>query len=166
MKRHIAIVSPKIIDFIEYFSPLGKGGDGKAGIGAITLSPFIISWYEMSEMTERHEAIHVHQQQECSFLLSLFLLPLTLLFGWKVLPIILMMWLPFIGPFYWLYGGFYLIGLVKYRNLWKESDLIRASDLGDFAYYRIPFEQEAYDHQTNTSYLNTRKPFAWLKYSV
>ncbi|MHA2020125.1 MAG: hypothetical protein ACW96N_00280 [Candidatus Thorarchaeota archaeon] len=166
MKRHIAIVAPKFLDFLEYFSPLGKGGDGKVGIANITLSPFIISAKPMSEVDSRHEIIHIHQQQECSLLLTLVLLSLTWLLGWWTVPLVLLMWLPLVGPFYWLYLAFYLIGLVKYRNIWKESDLIRATDLGDFAYYRIPFEQESYTNHHSETYIEQRKPFAWIKYKV
>ena len=32
------------------------------------------------------------------------------------------------------------------------------------AYYRISFEKEAYLNEQNGKYLNTRKPFAWIKY--
>jgi len=34
------------------------------------------------------------------------------------------------------------------------------------AYKRIKFEQEAYEHQRNPSYLKNRKRFSWLKYRV
>ena len=31
-------------------------------------------------------------------------------------------------------------------------------------FYRISFEQEAFDNQNNLEYLSTRKRFAWFKY--
>jgi len=56
--------------------------------------------------------------------------------------------------FQWiLYGFFYLYGLIKYRNSKK-------------AYYRIPFEQEAYDNQHDPSYLPSRKRYSWWKYKI
>ena len=56
--------------------------------------------------------------------------------------------------FQWiLYGFFYLYGLLKYRN-------------GEKAYYQIPFEQEAYDHQDTPNYLLKRKRYSWWKYKV
>ena len=55
-------------------------------------------------------------------------------------------------PFYILYILSYLINIVKYKfNIQK-------------AYYAIPFEKEAYTHQENFEYLNTRKAFSWIKY--
>ena len=43
--------------------------------------------------------------------------------------------------------------LIKYRN-------------GEKAYYRIRFEQEAYENDNNLNYLSERSKFAWLKYKV
>lgn len=31
-------------------------------------------------------------------------------------------------------------------------------------YNNISFEKEAYDNENNSNYLNTRKPFSWIKY--
>ena len=55
--------------------------------------------------------------------------------------------------FYVLYAWDWLHGLVKYRN--KET-----------AYYRIRFEQEAYDHDVDVNYLAKRKRFAWRRFKV
>ena len=32
------------------------------------------------------------------------------------------------------------------------------------AYYHIPFEQEAYEHESEEGYLQNRKRYAWIKY--
>lgn len=32
------------------------------------------------------------------------------------------------------------------------------------AYRKLSFEQEAYDNQNNSKYLETRKPYSWFKY--
>ena len=54
--------------------------------------------------------------------------------------------------FQWiLYGLFHIVGLVRYGN-------------GQDAYYENPFEREAYNNDTNLDYLDSRKPYAWLKY--
>jgi len=54
--------------------------------------------------------------------------------------------------FQWvLYGLFHIVGLVRYRN-------------GQDAYYENPFEREAYNNDTNLDYLDSRKPYAWIKY--
>ena len=45
----------------------------------------------------------------------------------------------------------WLIRLVQYRNF-------------NLAYRNISFEREAYDNEKNLSYLDTRKPFNWMKY--
>lgn len=52
-----------------------------------------------------------------------------------------------------LYFYYWLVGLVKYKSR-------------EFAYYQIPFEQEAYQHDEDWVYLLNRKRFAWWKYKV
>lgn len=52
-------------------------------------------------------------------------------------------------PFYIIYFLHYLVNLLKYRNHQK-------------AYFYICFEQEAYAHDADFSYLKNRKPYAWL----
>ena len=50
-----------------------------------------------------------------------------------------------------LYGMFYLIGRFRYGS-WTE------------AYFKNPFEQEAYDNENNDNYFKERKYWAWTKY--
>lgn len=50
-----------------------------------------------------------------------------------------------------LYGLFYVIGRFTHGS-WKE------------AYYRNPFEVEAYAHDEEKDYLNERKPWSWTRY--
>lgn len=45
----------------------------------------------------------------------------------------------------------FLVNLLVYRNAEK-------------AYYNVCFEREAYDNDQNLDYLETRKPYAWVKY--
>jgi hypothetical protein len=52
-----------------------------------------------------------------------------------------------------LYAYDWLHGMIKYRD--------RA-----VAYYRIRFEQEAYENDNNVHYINERQHYAWTKYSV
>ena len=59
----------------------------------------------------------------------------------------------FVVFFYLLYGWDYLHGMIKYRSKQK-------------AYFRIRFEQEAYDHMFKQDYLKTRKRNAWRRYKV
>lgn len=44
--------------------------------------------------------------------------------------------------------------------------LIRLAINGRYAYYCLPFEREAYDHEKNYKYLNKRKHYNWFKYYV
>lgn len=53
-------------------------------------------------------------------------------------------------PFFIWYVVEWLVLLVKYRN-WME------------AYYHIRFEQEAYRHQADNTYLQHRKCFSYLR---
>lgn len=76
----------------------------------------------MNKTTKRHETIHYQQQLELLFV-----------FQWI------------------LYGLFWLIGMVKYRN-------------GEKAYRENPFEREAYDNERKLTYLEKRKRYAWTKY--
>lgn len=97
-----------------------------------------------TERVKRHEQIHAHQQKELlavGIAIALMLLPVGC--GWWSL-----LALPL---FYWLYGLFYVIGWVRWRNN-KE------------AYTSIPFEQEAYVHQDDENYLDNREPFAWREF--
>ena len=43
------------------------------------------------------------------------------------------------------------------RHLFKKESRLRA-------YYQISFEREAYEHQKEPDYLNSRTPFAWRHY--
>ena len=52
-----------------------------------------------------------------------------------------------------MYLVFWLIGIIKHRD-------------GGTAYRQILFEQEAYENQDNLTYLESRKRYAWLKYSI
>lgn len=60
-----------------------------------------------------------------------------------------------------LYLGFYLWYFIEYA-------IRRISHLRSYtqsqAYHSISFEQEAYAHQHDASYLSSRQHFTWLKY--
>ena len=58
--------------------------------------------------------------------------------------------LGFLG-FLLLYPLFWLVNLAKYRS-------------GSVAYREIPFEREAYKHESDRGYLANRRAYAWLKY--
>lgn len=57
----------------------------------------------------------------------------------------------FIIGFYILYGIFYIINIIKYKNH-KE------------AYRNIPFECEAYENEIALDYLSKRIAYAWIDY--
>jgi len=91
-------------------------------IGAISFGLWVWDRGESSDRRKVHETIHFKQQVELLFV-----------FQWI------------------LYGLFWLIGLVKYRN-------------GELAYYESPFEREAYQNDDNPNYLKERPFWAWRKY--
>jgi hypothetical protein len=94
-------------------------------VGAITLWPFIFIRKDCdTAQLVNHEMIHIKQ---CNELLV-------------------------IGQ-YLLYGWDFVVGLIKYRNVYK-------------AYRRVRFEQEAYRNDHNLNYLDSRPRFAWRKYRV
>ena len=118
------------------------------GYKALTLWPWIFirngAKARFNERTERHENTHGEQQKELLAVGTILCAVLMLSgCGWWSL-----MALPL---FLWLYGLFYLIGLVRYHD-------------HDRAYYNNPFEQEAYRNQENLQYLENRHLFAWVKY--
>jgi len=94
------------------------------GFKALTLWPllFVRKNANFSPVDERHEEIHGRQQLELLIVL-----------------------------FYVLYGIFYLICLIRYRNH-KE------------AYRNNPFEAEAYLNERKTTYLEKRHLYDWVKY--
>ena len=56
-------------------------------------------------------------------------------------------------PHWILYGLFWLIGLIKYRSREK-------------AYFRNPFEQEAYNCEGIENYLSHRVRYNWVFYKI
>lgn len=60
--------------------------------------------------------------------------------------------LMFIGQWF-LYAVFMLYGFIKFKD-------------GKKAYYKNPFEQEAYANQNNPDYLQKRAKFAWTKFEI
>jgi hypothetical protein len=54
-------------------------------------------------------------------------------------------------PFYLLYVLNYVVNLYRYKN-------------HHIAYMNIVFEREAYKNEANSSYLTSRRVWAWLKY--
>lgn len=91
-------------------------------IGAISFGLWVWSRNEMDEDLRRHETIHYQQQLE----------------------------LLFIGQWI-LYGLYYLIGLVKYKD-------------GETAYRESPFEKEAYENEHIKGYLASRPRYNWINY--
>ena len=93
-------------------------------IGAISFGLWVWSrpGYTVDDRLRRHETIHYRQQVELLFI-----------FQWI------------------LYGLFWLIGRVRYRD-------------GSKAYYESPFEREAYTNDDDENYLDNRPFWAWTKY--
>ena len=91
-------------------------------IWAISFGFWVWCRGEINKTTRRHETIHFQQQLELGFVLQ---------------------WL--------LYGMFWLVGLVRYRD-------------GAKAYRENPFEREAFSNEKKPTYLGKRKRYAWTAY--
>lgn len=165
MKPYIPVIAPKFIDFLEYFSPLGKGGDGRPGIANITLAPFILSWEPMSEATETHEGIHVVQQYECGmfggFVAALLMFAFGAKWGW-ILAVVVAGFLPFVGWFYWAYLLTWAYWTIVVKRKEVDDPIFDNMKAGQKGYYLIPFEREAYLYdQDGLAYFKERAMFAW-----
>jgi hypothetical protein len=157
VKPYISWVAPRLLDTVEYVSPLGKGGDGEVGIANMTVGFLIISAEPMDPLDENHEVIHVYQYVEMAVLVCV-LAPLLLLVApwWVALVVGLWAWLPGIGAFGVVYGATYLYWIIRLKvapGEWIDDD----------AYYMIPFEREAYLYDQDLDYLPKRKWFAWVR---
>ena len=119
-----------------------------AGYKALTIWPFIfiregMAW-AYDEKTDRHE--HIHGRQQLEMLIVGILIAIVLFAvgcGWwslLALPIF----------FYWYFAE-RLVRWVYYGN-------------SDTAYKNIAFEREAYAKEDDVVYLDSRKPFAWVRY--
>jgi hypothetical protein len=94
------------------------------GVWAVSFFIFVFCAGKLNERLKRHETIHFQQQLELLFV------------------------------FHWvLYGVFWLIGLIKYRN--RQT-----------AYFRNPFEQEAYNCEGIENYLPHRARYNWIFYKI
>ncbi len=91
-------------------------------IWAISFGLWVWCRGKLSEQTKNHETIHYQQQIE----------------------------LLFVGQWL-LYGLFWLVGMVRYRN-------------GEKAYRENPFEREAYRNDEDLGYLATRPRYSWVFY--
>jgi hypothetical protein len=99
---------------------------------------------KITARTVRHESIHARQWIEVNILVSLLAITLCVFAGLS------WWWLPLTLP-----AGFYL----WYGVEW----VIRLFGRGN-AYRNISFEREAYANQDDILYLDTRRPFYFLKY--
>ena len=113
-----------------YSDKILKGLSWFFPIAGITLFPFIIlrEFYQKPILEKkrktivRHEMIHIEQQRELLVI-----------------------------PFFILYGLFYLVNLIRYRDL-------------DKAYMEIPFEREAYTFEDVEEYTKIRKKYHWTSF--
>lgn len=96
-----------------------------------------------------HERIHQVQQIECSIV-------------GLVLGIIL--WLSFGISFWWVvaltFGFFYLWYIIEYFIILCFAKWDKQNE----RYHDVSFEEEAHNNDKDPSYLEDRKPFAWIKY--
>ena len=120
------------------------------GFMAITLWPFIFvrkkAFSSFTRSVMNHERIHARQQLETlcvgAVIASVFIAAGC---GWWSL-----LALPL---FLWLYGFEWVVLFLCLGNSHR-------------AYRSVSFEQEAYDNEDDPSYLQNRRPFAWLNYVI
>jgi len=138
---YLAIVSPWFLDRISWVIRIGN----------ITAWPVIVSREPMTDGDKEHEEVHVAQQLELAVLAAVLVALVVVATEAPPLAWLLLVWcfVPFIGPYFALYGVLWLVGLARYRD---SVD----------AYYKHPMEVEAYEHASST-YLEGRPLFAWLR---
>lgn len=118
-----------------------------SGYVALTIFPFIFARKRpLSGVDLNHEKIHLCQQFEVFISSLLLFCALVFIFAGSYWCLLLS-----VPVYYVLYGLEYFIRYLVYGSQ-KE------------AYRNISFEQEAYLHEGDLSYLDGRKPFGWLKY--
>lgn len=116
------------------------------GYLAMTVFPFIFARGELNGVDINHESIHGYQQIEVTIVSFLILLAMIVVFGWSWWLLLLS-----IPTFYIWYVIEYIVRFIIYPYR-KE------------AYRNISFEQEAFLHEGDFTYLNNRKLFSWIKY--
>lgn len=119
------------------------------GYKAMAAFPFVFVRKEYKDdnmnIVLNHEYVHHSQQKEMMFVgLVVAIILFAVGCGW---------WSSLAVPsFYWWYIAEYFIRFVAYGFSHQE------------AYRNISFEQEAYSHQGEESYIENRKHFGWLRY--
>ena len=117
------------------------------GYMAITIWPLIFARVrKLRGSALNHERIHLRQQLEVVLVSAAILLFIVLWFELSWWWMLLSMAMYYIG-----YGIGFAIRYLVYRS---------ASEAGR----NIATEQEAYLNQYDETYLNRRKPFAWVRY--
>lgn len=117
--------------------------------GFIAMVTLFILWvrkeFNLTEVEENHERIHVYQQMEL-FIFSILIMTIICLFSnisW---------WWMMLTP---------LIPLLVYCICWIIEIILPPKGM---AYKNICFETEAIYNEKNLNYCKSRKLFAWLKY--
>lgn len=120
------------------------------GKKAMTIWPFLFIRKDerMTRDDDNHEDIHSEQQMEVICIAFLLIRFLSLVFD------ALSMWWVFVSPtvYYALYGLEY-----AFRRIVLRND-------ANTAYKSVSFEREAYENETNYSYIKNRSMFAFIKY--
>ena len=117
-----------------------------SGYLAMTIYPFIFARKKLSEIDINHETIHGYQQVEMTLSSLIIITILGLIFGFS-------MWYTLLSltTFYVWYGIEYVVRSIMYS---RKNE----------AYRNISFEQEAYIHEGDLTYIYNRKLFSWVKY--
>lgn len=120
-----------------------------SGYHTITIGPFIFTTKKQSDVTDEiinHEKIHVAQWCEVTALSVLLWSFLMLALDFRYL---------------WTLPLCFVVYYIAYVAEYAIRRLC-GGEIGHSDYRHIGFENEAYKHQKDMTYLSHRKPFAWL----
>lgn len=116
------------------------------GYLAMTIYPFIFARETLSKVDINHETIHGFQQVEVTAAAFSLIAILSIIFDFSIWYLLLSL-----PSFYVWYGIEYVVRSIMYD---KKKE----------AYRNISFEQEAYLHEGDLTYIYDRPLFAWFNY--
>lgn len=116
------------------------------GYETINLFGVLFTKGDIDYVEYNHEEIHTIQLIECMLLSMLIIAILAIIFNFSFLWVLLSI------PMYYIQYGLEYICIRLFHK--KQGD----------AYHDVSFEEEAYNNEHNLNYLNSRIPFAWIKY--
>lgn len=142
---------PRFMKFVGFIAKLFKI---RLSFSGITLGPVAFTNQPVDRLSDRfmnHERIHMHQQLE--FFLAAFTASLLVMLvaGHVSVANLILSTVLSVASYFIVYALNWLVNRVRGLS-------------GADAYFKILFEQEAYDNAEDKDYLSYRRPFAWTDY--